>query len=100
VISDKEMATNPVLKKEKLTPIGFRCNKEVYKYLQDKAIKLTRKYLLDPTTGQYIIDPQTNQSKKILEQPHILMQEADVKENNKYNYNMEFISKMVFRSFK
>jgi hypothetical protein len=35
---------------------------------------------LDPTTGQYIIDPQTNQSKKILEQPHILMQEAEVKE--------------------
>jgi hypothetical protein len=100
VISDKEMATNPILKKEKLTPIGFRCNKEVYKYLQDKAIKLTRKYLLDPTTGQYIIDPQTNHSKKMLEQPHILMQEADVKENNKYNYNMEFISKMVFRSFK
>jgi hypothetical protein len=48
VISDKEMATNPVLKKEKLTPIGFRCNKEVYKYLQDKAIKLIQEIPLGP----------------------------------------------------
>jgi hypothetical protein len=29
VISDKEMAANPPPKKEKLTPVGFRCNYEV-----------------------------------------------------------------------
>ena len=93
------MAANPPPKKEKLTPVGFRCNDEVYKYLQDKAVELSQKFLLDPRTGQYVIDPATNKPKKILEQPHILMQEAEVKENNKYNYNMEY-NKMVFRSFK
>jgi hypothetical protein len=68
VISDKEMAANPPPKKEKLTPVGFRCNDEVYKYLQDKAVELSQEYLSDPRTGQYVIDPQTNQAKKILEQ--------------------------------
>ena len=68
MISDKEMAANPPPKKEKLTPVGFRCNDEVYKYLQDKAVELSQEYLLDPRTGQYVIDPQTNQPKKILEQ--------------------------------
>jgi hypothetical protein len=68
VISDKEMAANPPPKKEKLTPVGFRCNDEVYKYLQDKAVELSQEFLLDPRTGQYVIDPQTNQPKKILEQ--------------------------------
>ena len=62
------MAANPPPKKEKLTPVGFRCNDEVYKYLQDKAVELSQEYLLDPRTGQYVIDPQTNQPKKILEQ--------------------------------
>ena len=68
MISDKEMAANPPPKKEKLTPVGFRCNDEVYKYLQDKAVELSQEYLLDPRTGQYVIDRQTNQPKKILEQ--------------------------------
>ena len=63
------MAANPTPKKEKLTPVGFRCNDEAYKYLQDKAIELSKEFLLDARTGQYIIDPQTNQQKKILEQP-------------------------------
>ena len=62
------MAANPPPKKEKLTPVGFRCNDEVYKYLQDKAVELSQEFLLDPRTGQYVIDPQTNQPKKILEQ--------------------------------
>jgi hypothetical protein len=48
VISDKEMAANPPPKKEKLTPVGFRCNDEVYKYLQDKAVELSQEFLLDP----------------------------------------------------
>ena len=48
MISDKEMATNPPPKKEKLTPVGFRCNDEVYKYLQDKAVELSQEFLLDP----------------------------------------------------
>ena len=68
MISDKEMAANPPPKKEKLTPVGFRCNDEVYKYLQAKAVELSHEFLLDPRTGQYVIDPQTNQPKKILEQ--------------------------------
>ena len=62
------MAANPPTKKEKLTPVGFRCNDEVYNYLQAKAVELSQKFLLDPRTGQYVIDPQTNQPKKILEQ--------------------------------
>ena len=68
MISDKEMAANPPPKKEKLTPVGFRCNDEVYKYLQDKAVELSQEFLLDPRTGQYVIDPTTNKPKKILEQ--------------------------------
>jgi hypothetical protein len=48
MISDKQMATNPPTKKEKLTPVGFRCNDEVYKYLQDKAVELSQEFLLDP----------------------------------------------------
>ena len=40
VISDKEMAANPPPKKEKLTPVGFRYNDEVYKYLQDKSSRV------------------------------------------------------------
>ena len=63
------MAANPLPKKEKLTPVGFRCNDEAYKYLQDKAIELSKEFLLDASTGHYIIDPQTNQQKKIQEQP-------------------------------
>ena len=63
------MAANPPPKKEKITPVGFRYNDEVYKYLQDKAVELSQEFLLDPRTGQYVIDPQTNQQKKILEQP-------------------------------
>ena len=46
MISDKEMAANPPPKKEKLTPVGFRCNDEGYKYLQDKAIELIQEYLI------------------------------------------------------
>ena len=69
MISDKEMAANPPPKKEKLTPVGFRCNDGVYKYLQDKAVELSQEFLLDIRTGQYVIDPQTNKQKKILEQP-------------------------------
>ena len=69
MISDKEMAANPPTKKEKLTPVAFRCNGEVYKYLQDKAVELSQEFLLNPRTRQYVIDPQTNKQKKILEQP-------------------------------
>ena len=69
MISDKEMAANPPPKKEKLTPVGFRYNDEVYRYLQDKAVELSQEFLLDTRTGQYVIDPQTNKRKKILEQP-------------------------------
>jgi hypothetical protein len=47
VISDKEMAANPPPKKEKLTPVGFRYNDEVYKYLQDKAVELSQEFLLE-----------------------------------------------------
>jgi len=68
VISDK-MAANPPLKKEKLTPVSFCYNDEVYRYLQDKAVELSQEFLLDTRTGQYVIDPQTNKRKKILEQP-------------------------------
>ena len=72
------MAANPPPKKEKITPVGFRCNDEVYKYLQDKAVELSEEFLLDPRTGQYVIDPATNKPKEILEQPHIglLVREA------------------------
>ena len=63
MISDKEMAANPPAKKEKLTPVGFRCNDEVYKYLQAKAVELSQEFLLDPRTGS-----ATNKPKKILEQ--------------------------------
>ena len=69
MISDKEMAANPPPKKEKLKPVGFRYNDEVYRYLQDKAVELSQEFLLDIRTGQYVIDPQTNKRKKILEQP-------------------------------
>src|SRR6188472_4487748 len=63
------MATNPPPKKEKLTPVGFRCNDEVYNYLQAKAVELSQKFLLDPRTGQYVIDPTTNKPKKIVDKP-------------------------------
>jgi hypothetical protein len=69
VISDKEMAANHPTRKEKLTPVAFRCNDEVYKYLQDKAVELSQEFLLNPRTRQYVISPQTNKQKKILEQP-------------------------------
>ena len=39
VISDK--AANPPTKKEKLTPVSFCYNDEVYRYLQDKAVVIT-----------------------------------------------------------
>jgi hypothetical protein len=58
-------------KKNKLTPVGFRVNDEVYDFLQAKALELSQEYLLDPRTGQYVIDPQTGQPKKILESAHI-----------------------------
>jgi hypothetical protein len=58
VISDKEMAANPPTKKEKLTPVAFRCNDEVYKYLQDKAVELSQEFLLNPRTRQYVIVPR------------------------------------------
>jgi hypothetical protein len=63
------MAANPPPKKEKLTPVGFSYNDEVYKYLQDKAVELSLEFLLDTRTGQYVNIPQTNKQKKILEQP-------------------------------
>ena len=35
------MAANPPTKKEKLTPVSFCYNDEVYRYLQDKAVVIT-----------------------------------------------------------
>jgi hypothetical protein len=48
------------IKKSKLTPVGFRVNDEVYEFLQAKALELSQEYLLDPRTGKYVIDPNTN----------------------------------------
>ena len=52
------MAANPPPKKEKLTPVGFSYNDEVYKYLQDKAVELSLEFLLDTRTGQYVNIPR------------------------------------------
>jgi hypothetical protein len=48
------------IKKSKLTAIGFRVNDEVYEFLQAKALEYPQEYLLDPRTGKYVIDPNTN----------------------------------------
>jgi len=90
------MATNPPPKKEKLTPVGFRCNDEVYKYLQDKAVELSQEFLLDPRTGQYVIDPATNKPKKILEQPHIglLVREATFAYIEQYEFLKKWMAQM------
>ena len=40
-------------KKNKLTPVGFRVNDEVYDFLQAKALELSQEYLLDRRTNLY-----------------------------------------------
>ena len=90
-------------KKNKLTPVGFRVNDEVYDYLQAKALELSQEYLLDPRTGQYVTDPQTGQPKKILESAHIglLVREATFAYIEQYEFlkkkSMELsLSEQVF----
>jgi hypothetical protein len=48
VISDKEMAANPPPKKEKLTPVGFRCNDEAYKGLAYRHSHMLKVYIPGP----------------------------------------------------
>jgi hypothetical protein len=93
----------PKSKKNKLTPVGFRVNDEVYDYLQAKAHELSQEYLLDPRTGQYVTDPQTGQPKKILESAHIglLVREATFAYIEQYEFlkkkSMELsLSEQVF----
>jgi hypothetical protein len=74
----KPSDSNNLSRESKLSPVGFRVNDETKAMLQDYANKLSNEYLMDPNTGQAIIDPQTRQPKKILEKPSIglLVKEA------------------------
>jgi hypothetical protein len=47
-----------------MTSVRLRINEEVYTFLQVKSIELSQEYLTDLRTGQFVIDPQTNQLRK------------------------------------
>jgi hypothetical protein len=83
-------------KKNKLTPVGFRVNAEVYEFLQAKALELSQEYLLNPRTGQYVVDPQTGQPKKILKSAHIglLVREATFAYIEQYEFLLKWMSQM------